>query len=81
MSIQHENVCKLTKEQWIAVATSFIETAETICCGLQKVKDHDPMIINTSYDPDVYAENVKYAVAAIAYVSEYAADKCFFVVN
>ena len=69
---------RLTKEQWIEVGKSLLCSCETLCAGLQKVKDNDPSVTNTQYDPDVYAENISFAVLAIAYVAEYAADKCLF---
>lgn len=69
---------RLTKEQWIEVGKSLLCSCETICAGLQKVKDNEPSVTNTQYDPDVYAANINFAVAAIAYVAEYAADKCLF---
>ncbi len=68
----------LTKEQWIEVAQSLFESCEPLCAGLQKVKDANPSVTNTAFDPDVYAANISFAVAAIAYVAEYAADKCLF---
>lgn len=78
MSNKEEQFGKLTKEQWIDVAQSLFESLEPLCAGLQKVKDANPSVTNTAFDPDVYAENIRFAVAAIAYVSEYAADKCLF---
>ena len=78
MRNKEESFGKLTKEQWIVVAQSLISSCETLCAGLQKVKDNEPSIKNTQYDPDVYAENISFAVAAIAYVAEYAVDKCLF---
>ena len=78
MRNKEESFGKLTKEQWIVVAQSLISSCETLCAGLQKVKDNDPSVKNTQYDPDVYAENIGFAVAAIAYVAEYAVDKCLF---
>lgn len=69
---------RLTKEQWIEVAQSLFASCETLCAGLQKVKDANPEVTNTAFDPDVYAANISFAVAAIAYVAEYAADKCLF---
>lgn len=78
MSGKEESFGRLTKEQWIEVAQSLICSCEPLCAGLQKVKDANPSVTNTAFDPDVYAENIRFAVAAIAYVSEYAADKCLF---
>ena len=78
MRNKEESFGKLTKEQWIVVAQSLLSSCEALCAGLEKVKDNDPSITNTQYDPDVYAENIGFAVAAIAYVAEYAVDKCLF---
>lgn len=78
MSNNEESFGRLTKEQWIDVAQSLLESCEPLCAGLQKVKDANPSVTNTAFDPDVYAENISFAVAAIAYVAEYAADKCLF---
>lgn len=78
MRNKEESFGKLTKEQWILVAQSLISSCEALCAGLEKVKDNDQSITNTQYDPDVYAENIGFAVAAIAYVAEYAVDKCLF---
>lgn len=78
MSNNVESFGRLTKEQWIDVAQSLFESLEPLCAGLQKVKDANPSVTNTAFDPDVYAENISFAVAAIAYVAEYAADKCLF---
>lgn len=75
MSNNEESFGRLTKEQWIDVAQSLLESCEPLCAGLQKVKDANPSVTNTAFDPDVYAENISFAVAAIAYVAEYAADK------
>lgn len=78
MSNNEESFVRLTKEQWIEVVQSLLESCEPICAGLQKVKDANPSVTNTAFDPDVYAENISFAVAAIAYVAEYADDKCLF---
>lgn len=78
MSDKEESFGRLTKEQWIDVAQSLFASCETLCAGLQKVKDADPSVTNTAFDPDIYAENISFAVAAIAYVAEYATDKCLF---
>lgn len=78
MSGKEEQFGKLTKEQWVDVAQSLFESLEPLCAGLQKVKDANPSVTNTAFDPDVYAANISFAVAAIAYVAEYAADKCLF---
>lgn len=72
---------KLDREDWLQIMQDLLEVGPILKESVKRVCDNIPEAarLYAAMDPETFELDMRAACAAIAYVAEFAADKCRFI--
>ena len=76
-----EDAVALDREDWMQIMEDLLEIGPYIHASIEEIATKHPetMHMISAMDPETFEADLRAACAAIAYVAEFAADKCLFV--
>ena len=83
ISFPKENPVTLYREQWLQIATDLLEVGPLLQEAMVRIKENVPEAgeLYAALDPDTFEAEIRCACAAISWVAEFAADKCYFILE
>lgn len=83
ISFPAEQSVALDRDQWMQIATDLMEVGPIIQAAFVQIKENTPEAgeIYAALDPVVFEADIRAACAAIAWVAEFAPDKCRFILE
>ena len=77
----HKKSIQLTKEQWHTIANELLDAGPLLKAALQDADKNYPdgtevAKVHPALDPETFETDIRLACTAIAYVAEFATDKC-----
>lgn len=72
----------LDREQWLQIIEDLLQVGPLLQESIARAVKDNPIAkeIYPAFDPEIFEADVRAACAAIAYVADFAADKCRFIV-
>lgn len=76
-----DNSVALDKEDWLQIIEDLLEVGPILQRCITETVQKFPQIMNrvAAMDPETFELDIRAACAAMAYVAEFAADKCRFI--
>ena len=76
-----DNSETLDREDWLQIATDLLQIGPVLREVMERVSTEHPEAkeLYPAMDPDTFEADMRAACVAVAYVAEFAADKCRFI--
>lgn len=76
-----DGVVALDREEWMDIQTDLLQIGPYIQASFEDISKKHPEVVALipAMDPITFEADIRAACAAIAWVAEFAADKCLFI--